>query len=454
MLFLTAQVFLFPDTCRSASSLRALNHLVVDAEYSKALDKIITVSSTPSNQLHVIDPVSGEDRAVNLSYIPTCVSVGPDGIYAAVGHNGKLSYVDLNNLIVITTYEVSTDVFDVVLAGNGYAYAFPRSESLGRIRCINLQTRQETLHTSSYVYDNMSARLHPDGTSIYGAESSYYLRKFDISAGTAAYLYMLYSTDNPINGNLWISEDGLRIFAASGAVFRSSLSRSEDMIPNGKLFSGAVSLGHLAHSAAANKVASILKNVSYPAAVYDTSVWIHQYNPLEYSATISLPSFPSGSASYASHGRFIFFNSTGSRLFAIVQADAASGLLYDNGVATIDLDGGSKLSYTITASAAAGGSIKPERCGTGVCLWLSHFHHHRAAELPDGDSGRRLIRGNRVQLHFHLYVSDRDGEPHDRGYLRAQFSQCHRLGGDGGQHKSLRGDSGKLPPIAYVCHHP
>ena len=63
---------------------------VIDAEYSKQLDRIVMVSSEP-NQLHIYDPVTAEDMAVDLPLTPAAVSVSPDGRYAAVGHDAWIS---------------------------------------------------------------------------------------------------------------------------------------------------------------------------------------------------------------------------------------------------------------------------------------------------------------------------------------------------------------------------
>jgi len=50
---------------------------VIDAEYSKALDRIIAVSSDP-HRLHVYDPASHASKVANLAAAPGCVSLGPD----------------------------------------------------------------------------------------------------------------------------------------------------------------------------------------------------------------------------------------------------------------------------------------------------------------------------------------------------------------------------------------
>jgi hypothetical protein len=48
---------------------------VIDAEYSKQLDRIVMISGSPSNQLHIYDPMGDLDQTVDLSALPTSVSI-------------------------------------------------------------------------------------------------------------------------------------------------------------------------------------------------------------------------------------------------------------------------------------------------------------------------------------------------------------------------------------------
>src|SRR5438552_56228 len=54
-----------------------------DAEYSPDLNRIIVVGESP-NKLYAVDPDSGATLSVDLAASPTCVSVSPDGKFAAV----------------------------------------------------------------------------------------------------------------------------------------------------------------------------------------------------------------------------------------------------------------------------------------------------------------------------------------------------------------------------------
>jgi len=330
---------------------RMLGHKVIDAEYNKSSDKIITVSSVPLKQLHIYDPATGHDTAVDLPLEPACVSVSPDGQHAAVGHNGWISYVDLATPALVEVYSISTDVFDVVLAGNGYVYALPRYDQWGSMRSINLQTGQETSISGYRFYTGIPAKLQPGGNYIYGAQNG----KYSITNGTAAYLYA-YSGDFPMCGDLWFSEDGLRIFTKCGNVFRSSETKAEDMAYNGA-FSGISYITHLAHSNTAGKVAVIPSSSTSPSTS-DGEVLLYDDEYLAQQARVVLPSFNVDGNPYGAHGRFVFFNSTGDKYYVIEQADSGTGLLLDYGIGVYSSDP-SSYSHKIDATAGSGGSIAP-----------------------------------------------------------------------------------------------
>jgi hypothetical protein len=318
---------------RALKQISPLNYRVIDAEYSKQLDKIIMISSNP-NQLHVYDPITHNDVPVTLPLLPTSVSVRPDGLFAAVGHDGWASYVDLSAGKLIKTVEVSADVKDIILAENGYLYAFPRVDQWVVIHSVNLATEIETLSTGTIRAWTL-VKLHPNGRVIYGANNGLSpsdIEKYSIENGTAQVLYdSPYHGDHPMCGDLWISEDGLRIFTKCGRVFRSSDVRSEDMVYNGAL-SNVDFITHLTHSSTMNKVIVIPSSSWFDSNVQDTEIQFYDYQFLSFDKQIELPPFIAQGDTFDAHGRFVFVSSDGSRQFVVVQADATSGLLYDFGV--------------------------------------------------------------------------------------------------------------------------
>lgn len=316
--------------------INGLSYQVIDAEYSKALDKIIMVSSSP-NQLHIYDAAANSEQTVALPLTPTSVSVGPDGLYAAIGHDANISYVDLKNTKLLKTLPVATKVLDIVLAGNGYAYAFPEKNQTENIYSINLNTGTVTSSPGFIIYAGTLAKLHPNGLSMYGAYNGISpddIEKYDLQAGTASKLYdSPYHGDYPMCGNLWISEEGKRIFTACGNVFRSADVQTQDMLYNGSL-AELTHIQDLVHSITAAKVAAIPAYVQYANLneSVDTKVLTYDYEYLTPSTSFNLPYFVVNEKGFMGHGKFVFFNKAADSLIVILKADASSAMLNDYGV--------------------------------------------------------------------------------------------------------------------------
>ena len=329
-------------TVMATVPLRALDHRVVDAEMSPTTGKIVTVSANPP-RLNIVDPETGTVQTVALTYTPLNVSVSPDGSRAAVGHDGYLSSVNLTTRAVTGTYLVSVVAGDVVLGGNGYAHVFPASGAQWtNIRSVNLTTGAVANHTgTSSIYGGTVAKLHPSGSYIYGANrglSPSDFEKYDVSGGTAAYLYdSPYHGDYSFGGDVWAFEDGSRLIARSDNLFRASAVRAEDMTYAGSL-SGAPWIVWATHSTAASRVlvftAGDFGNVG--------AAELRTYDPaaLQYMGSVPLPRFtvtgPTSRPQYTAEGRFVFFNAAGTRAYTLLRADPQSGLALDWGLAAYD----------------------------------------------------------------------------------------------------------------------
>lgn len=314
-------------------TIHLLDFNVIDAEYSKGLDKIIIVSSEP-NQLHIYDPILQSVKSVNLSYVPTSVSVGPNGRYAAVGHDAYISYVDLVATKLEKTLLVSTDVLDVVLAGNGFVYAFPKRDQWTSIYSIDVHTGEE-FKGGNFIYAGTVAKLHPGGNAMYGANrglSPSDIEKYDISNGPVEGIYdSPYHGDYEMCGDLWMSEDGLRIFTACGNIFRASENKAQDMVYNGS-FKSVTTIRHLSHNLIANKVAVVPGDYYYNDMPTASEVFLYNYDPLSYFNRLRLPKLNVEGVDYDTFGEFVFFSNGGGTYYVIVQVDADAGLTNNQGI--------------------------------------------------------------------------------------------------------------------------
>lgn len=121
------------------AQLQPLSYRTVASRYSTPLDRLVMISSAP-DLLHIYDPSTTSDITVSLPKPPLGLAVSPDGLHAAVTHDGLLSWIDLSAASLIKTIPITgqpTTVFMsdtyamYYLAGNGYT---------GGINGVNLLT--------------------------------------------------------------------------------------------------------------------------------------------------------------------------------------------------------------------------------------------------------------------------------------------------------------------------
>lgn len=363
-----------PGTVDPPPALTSLPFRVVDAEFSKALNAIVAVSDYA---LRIYRTDTRSVTTISLDKAAFCVSVSPDGLFAAVGHSGGISYIDLVNATVLKKLDVSTDVLDIILAGNGYVYAFPRADQWERVRCVNIDTNTETLQTGYEIYAGSRGRLHPGGAWIYDADNNLSpsdIEKLTISGGTAVYAYdSPYHGDYSMCGDLWISENGTRIYTKCGNVFRSTADPTTDMTYVGK-FDNESNLRWASQSDSFGSIAVVPSYAStyVTPAPPRTDQEIHYYSPdfLQYQGKMVLPTFRVESNTWQSRGRWHFFSADGTKQHVVVQADAESGMLYDFGVVTVDCAGATvTLSSPSVSVSGEGATVQVGVIGKAGCGW-------------------------------------------------------------------------------------
>lgn len=344
---------------------------VIDAEFSTQLNSIVAVATSP-NQLHIYNPDSGALTSVNLPVLPNCVGVSPDGLTAVVGHDAWISQIDLVEHRVLQTIAIPTNVADIVLGPNGYAYAFTPNSYSSYTYSINLSTG---VQSQSYGSRNpAAARLHPSFDRIYGADryiSPDDIIRINIGDGIASYWGdSVYHGDYAMCGNVWISADGVRLFTACGNTFWSTSNTATDMRYAGKL-SQEGRIQWVAHSAETSNVVVLPAYLQYGGGTRVDNE-IHYYTPdfLVYRGKAILPSFQVQNNTWAPRGRWIFFNADGTKQYVIVQADENANLTADYGVVTIDCSNASVslTPSTITIPATAS-SVQFSVTGVGGCGW-------------------------------------------------------------------------------------
>ncbi len=318
---------------------------IVDAEFDRTNDRLIAVSMFP-DQIRKFDISSETVQTLDLNLPPTSVSVDQDGNFAAVGHNGRISYIDLNAMELVKMYDVTTDVLDIVLAPNNWVYAFPREDQWERIRCIDLSTGNEMLNTGGQIYAGTVARLHPSGNFIYATDNGISpsdIEKYDITNGTADYLYdSPYHGDFAIDGNLWFSESGDQLFTRGRNVFNATTAPTVDLTYDGALI-GEDRITTMDYHSDANRVYAVLE----AGEVYDKepSSILRKYNAdyLTFRNEVALPKVLGQSTDgspkvFDAQGHFGFFNEAGTKFYILLRAPDEANIQNKWSIATVIVD--------------------------------------------------------------------------------------------------------------------
>jgi uncharacterized protein (TIGR03437 family) len=324
------------------AQLKSLNFEVVDAQYSRGLDRVIMVSAAP-NQLIVYDPFEQQiTGTVPLPLPPSNVSISPDGLHTAVGHNAWISYIDLTKPTLVKTIAIACDVLEALIGGGDYIYALPRRDQWTKIYVAQISTGADVTPSNYYLfYAGTLGRITNDGTTLYAAQNGLspdHMQRFDVSSGAPKYQYdWQYHGTYYTGGNLWFSEDNQRIFARSGSVFRISSAQSLDMTYNGQL-SGPIN--SVAHSTFVNRVFALPSTGgSYYTAAPQSEIDLYDYQFLASTGKLILPHIGNNGKSYAYFGQYVFTTNDGKNVVVIMQADRAAGLLNDFAALTISATG-------------------------------------------------------------------------------------------------------------------
>ena len=303
---------------------------VIDAEYDAALDRIVTVSAYP-NRLHILDGVAGTETTVDLPRIPAAVSVGPDGLTAAVGHDGFVSLVDLMAAKVSKTVPVFSDVSDIAL-GNGYAYVLPKTDQWVQVHSVDLTAGVDrTMPNQSTVYAGAVGVLQAGLGALYiavqGSPSG--VQRYNLVNGIAT---------NGAGGSpaclaIWPGADQTRIYTACGTAVTTS-NQSDDMKILGTMFNATTDDANFI-SQGGTSVYVIRHNASSQTGSEDGKVEVYSATTFALTSTMQLPCIHTATRDVRSHGRFVFPTKAGNRVVVLVQADPGSSIAGNWGIAVL-----------------------------------------------------------------------------------------------------------------------
>lgn len=373
------------EAAPAASAVQRLGFEVASADYSRTLGRLILAASSP-NELHIYDPATQADQIVALPKPVLSLSVSPGGVYAAVGHDGWVSYVNLQTASLLSVWPAETTVQGLVLSDSGYGYLFSPYD-VSALLWLNMSSGAES-NTNGFGLGSI-ARMHPSDADFYNAGNPP-SRWIVGSDGTPSLADV--SLQATLCGNFWITQDGTRLVNACAQVLRSSTDPASDFAADGSL-SGAQSIVWATHSIQEQSIAVIV-NDNLQGQLQDTQIQIYGDASLALAGQTTLPEFSAGGSNYVGHGRYLFWNAAENGLVAVEQADSSAGLPADYGVALIT-EGGSgctiSLASTSFHAAAAGGPASVGVTAGDGCGWASQSNSTwamiTAGQFGFGDGG-------------------------------------------------------------------
>lgn len=221
----------------------ALTHDVVAAAMSRSLNALVMVGTLPDPAMYLYDLATGKERRVALSKPPTALTLSLDGRKAAVGHDARVTWIDLPSMKTstpsVTTFDLPVAVFDLVVDGGTVIHAFPASGQWVDLHSIDVVSRA-TWTTHLFLYEGTRARLHPSGDSFYMVDtrvSPQNLERVMLAGGgvLGSQRSAPYWGDYEICSDFWMGDAGDRIYSACGNGFVSSTDVATDMLYAGRL---------------------------------------------------------------------------------------------------------------------------------------------------------------------------------------------------------------------------
>lgn len=220
---------------------QSLTHDVIAAKYSRGLNRVVMVSGSPSTRLYLMDPTTGVEQSLALSRVPTSLALSPDGSEAAVGHDGRITWVKLDTLAQaqpeVKLLDLSAKAYSLALDASRHVYVVPESDQWVNLRTVDVSTNVESTTTAvGGLYAKDSIVVRHDGHALYTQYadlSTSALHAWTLQSGVPVYVRESdpVAFDNSLcPGTLWMSNDDSGLVTGCGVIVKSSPGTSNDLV--------------------------------------------------------------------------------------------------------------------------------------------------------------------------------------------------------------------------------
>lgn len=130
---------------------------VREAAFSRQQNLLVSIDSAV---LRICNPDKlNEIKVIELPRKPLCMCVSTDGLKAAVGHDGFVSVIDLENKILEETIPITCVAYDITMNSN-VIYIFPIGNQWMELHAVNLSKKAECISNGG-IYSGCTGRIHP-----------------------------------------------------------------------------------------------------------------------------------------------------------------------------------------------------------------------------------------------------------------------------------------------------
>lgn len=318
-------------TCRSDDAFVQLPFPASMIGYSRARDRLVVVPSYPygappaPHVVHIIDPETCSDVTLPLPMAPLGLSVSPDGRMAAVGHNARLTGIDLMEERITGTFLVSATTGNVKVDNQRRAHTFDPRENFATSNWLTVDLMSGQVETGAMVQGSLRMTVHPGGKRGYLHDGSYgEIIRVDLSGPRAMAPNRGTRLDYAHCGRLMPSDDGARLFTGCHWVLRSSDTTDQDLSYDGTV-EGVRGVLDLAMDSAAGLLV-ILPGAPFSWDPGDQGgrLRIHETRYLNLVKEVVLPPMPGATTPGSARASRVFLRSDARRIYALVSADGSS----------------------------------------------------------------------------------------------------------------------------------